>query len=141
MTIDLTVFGNAVPQGRPRFAIIKTRGGKSFGHAYDPKTSKDWKESVRQQAIINKVPFLTGALKMNIHFSLPRPQSLPKKVKHHVKRPDLSNFLKNIEDALRGIAYQDDSQICYLTCSKSYGEPPKVEIQIDQMDDLINALP
>jgi len=130
MNIDLTVYGNAVPQGRPRFATIKKRTGQSFAHVYDPKTSKDWKENVRQQAIINKVPFLNGALSMSIHFCLPRPQSLPKKVKYHVKRPDLDNLVKAIKDALRGIAYKDDSQIFSLFCLKNYGEPPRVEIQI-----------
>jgi Holliday junction resolvase RusA-like endonuclease len=33
------------------------------------------------------------------------------------RKGDLSNFLKSIEDALNGIAYEDDEQICHITSS------------------------
>ena len=123
--IEFTVYGSPVPQGRPKFY----RRGGHVG-VYDPVKSKDWKSEVRWQAIENKVKILEGPLIMNLYFYLPRPKSLPKKVLHHTKKPDVDNLVKAIKDALRDICYHDDSQITQLFASKEYGTEPRVEINI-----------
>ena len=38
------------------------------------------------------------------------------------KKPDTDNIAKAICDALNGVAYRDDSQICCLTVQKKYAE-------------------
>lgn len=123
--INFFVHGNPVAQGRPRFF---RRG--SFVGCYDPSKSKSWKETIAWQAVENKVPLLDGALDMRLVFSLKRPKTLPKKVVHHVKKPDLDNLTKAVKDALNGIAYKDDSQIISCMALKRYGEPLGVQIQI-----------
>lgn len=123
--VNFFVHGNPVAQGRPRFF---RRG--SFVGCYDPSKSKSWKDTIVWQAIENKVPLLDGALDMRLVFSLKRPKSLPKKVIHHVKKPDLDNLTKAVKDALKGIAYKDDSQIISCMALKRYGEPLGVQIQI-----------
>ena len=54
----------------------------------------------------------------------------------HTKRPDCDNLAKSILDALNGIAYDDDSQICSLSVFKFYGDEPRVEISLGEIRDV-----
>ena len=126
--IEFTVYGSPVAQGRPRFARIG-----NHVRAYDPTKSKDWKSEVRWQAIERGAKIQDGPLDMILYFFLPRPKSLPKKVQHHTKKPDLDNLCKSVKDGLKGICYHDDSQIICLIARKGYvenGEQPGVVVQI-----------
>ena len=49
------------------------------------------------------------------------------------KKPDSDNIIKIILDALNGICYHDDSQICRIYFEKKYSEIPKVEITIKEI--------
>ncbi len=127
-----TVYGSPVAQGRPRFA----RAG-NFVRTYDPEKSRSWKQDVKAQVLdaLKGTPEIhDGPLGVKLYFHLPRPKSLPKKVVHHVKKPDADNLAKAIKDALRGVVYRDDSQIVTLVVSKQYGDPPRVVIGVEQVD-------
>ena len=52
-------------------------------------------------------------------------------------RPDVSNVIKGIEDALNGVWYKDDSQIVeYGVIGKWYAESPRVYVRLDvEVDD------
>lgn len=128
----LSFFVSGIPlaQGMPRFR----RAGK-FVQTYDPAKSKAWKDSVRWQCIEfmrkEKKGMIEGAIHADLVFLLPRPKSLPKKVKDHVKKPDMDNLEKSILDALEGIAYKNDSQICKMTGQKLYeSKIPGVSISL-----------
>jgi len=122
----LTIYGNPVAQGRPRFA----RRGK-FVTTYDPEKSRSWKETVKWQVLAQGVPEpLDGPLVMSLIFMLPRPASLPKKVIEHTKKPDWENLAKAICDALEGICYKNDSQIVECNVKKIYAERTGVQIGI-----------
>lgn len=130
---EFTVYGNPMAQGRPRFY---RRG--SFVGVYDPVKSKNWKSEVKRQAIENKVRVLEGALGMSLHFKLPRPKSLPKKFKHHTKKPDVDNLAKGIKDGLKGVCYKDDSQVVMLVVTKTYaesGEQTGVDVILAQISE------
>ena len=129
LRIRFTVFGQPVPQGRPR----AFRRGRFLGF-YDPARSRSWKQEVRLQAR----PFrparpIQGPLAMEIHFTLYRPKSLPRRLVHHVRKPDLDNFIKAVKDALKGLIYRDDSQVVRLSASKAYGDPPRVDLIIEEL--------
>lgn len=117
--LSFFVTGSSVAQGRPRF-----RRTGNYVHTYDPAKSKSWKESVRWQNIeyMRKEGkgMIEGAIEASLVFLLPRPKSLPKKVKDHIRKPDIENLVKSIFDALEGIAYKNDSQICKMTVTKLY---------------------
>ena len=126
--IEFTVYGSPVAQGRPRFARIG-----NHVRAYDPTKSKDWKSEVRWQAIERGAKIQDGPLDMILYFFLPRPKSLPKKIQYHTKKPDLDNLVKGVKDGLKGICYNDDSQVICLIARKGYvneGEQPGVVVQI-----------
>jgi Holliday junction resolvase RusA-like endonuclease len=137
--ISFTIPGTPVPQGRPR--VTKT------GHAYYDEKTKEYRERVRQCAIVAQAgrETLTGALAMFVDCVLPIPQSWPVHRKQaalhgqwHVLRPDSSNIIKGIEDSLNGIVYEDDSQIALLIGTKSYGTEPETKVTIFQLNNLEN---
>jgi Holliday junction resolvase RusA-like endonuclease len=119
----------------------------SAGHAYYDKRTQDYRELVKQCAIVaqgGREP-LTGALAMFVDCILPIPQSWPLHKKQaalhgqwHVLRPDSSNIIKGIEDSLNGIMYEDDSQIAILLGSKSYGKEAEVKVTIYQLNSIEN---
>lgn len=128
-----TVFGSPVAQGRPRFARVG-----NFVRVYDPDKSRTWKQDVKAavlDALKGEPEIHDGALGLKLFFHLPRPKSLPKKVMHHVKKPDADNLAKAIKDAVRGVLYRDDSQIVALEVRKVYGDPPRVVIALEEVKD------
>lgn len=123
MEMTFIIMGNPVAQGRPKFF----RRGNFVG-VYDPGKSKSWKEAVKWQIIEQSPIVLDGPLDLNLKFFLPRPKTLPKRILHHTKKPDVDNLAKAIKDAMKGICYKDDSQVCRLSVSKVYGTQTGVEI-------------
>ena len=51
----------------------------------------------------------------------------------HTKKCDCDNLAKSILDSLNGIAYDDDSQVCRLIVEKIYGENPRVEVKLKEV--------
>jgi len=130
------VDGVPVAQGRPRMNT-KTRS------VYDPVKSEAYKHSVGLAARIamsDKAP-LEGAVAMFLTINREIPSSWSKKKRKEAvegailpkTKPDISNYLKGIEDALNGICYLDDSQIVACWVEKRYSEHPGVEIIINQI--------
>ena len=120
-----TILGIPKPQGRPRFF----RRGNFVG-TYDPKESRQYKENVSAQLVSQGPVLLDGPIGAKVDFFLPRPKTLPKKVVHHIKKPDVDNLIKGVFDACKGILWHDDTQVVFLSCSKYYGDPPRVMIEI-----------
>ena len=100
---------------------------------YDPATSRDWKRTVLAQVLPHKPASpVEGPLRLDLAIYVRRPASLPKRERHPIKRPDLSNFLKAIEDALGGIAYRDDAQLVEVVASKAFDPAPGARIRIER---------
>lgn len=66
---------------------------------------------------------VSSAVELRIDFYFARPKSLPKKVNHHIKKPDLSKLIRSIEDSLTNIVWNDDSQVIRVVATKNYGTP------------------
>jgi len=139
--IKFTVYGEPVAQGRPRAAMIK---GKAI--MYDPKPSRDFKRDIKAVAQ-EHVPtrLLTGPLVMEIKIYRPIPKSFSKKKREQalagqlrpITRPDLKNYVAGVEDALEKVIYENDSQIIeYGDTGKWYGDPPRVEVSIQEFKKL-----
>ena len=112
-----------IPAPRPRV----TR----WGTYNDPKYT-EFKNKIRDGA--NGVKKMAGAIKMQIFFQFKFPKSWTKRKKasvyRHTSRPDTDNLVKGIKDALNGIAYKDDSQVCDLDAVKVWGEYDRIIVEI-----------
>ncbi len=81
---------------------------------------------------------LQGPIHLDVVFVLGIPQSWPKWKKAaaaagdlcHVSKPDRDNLLKLLKDALNGVFWVDDSQVCSGSCEKRYGEVPQTQVRI-----------
>lgn len=126
-----------VPQGRPRVNCYT-------GNAYDPLRSRIYKQQLGShvRSIMRECdlkPFQKDIpLKMCLTVVKTPPLNWSKKKKqdaynHFIfptNRPDLSNYLKGIEDALNGIVYEDDSAIVAENIYKVYGEYPCIRVMV-----------
>ena len=138
--MTLTIEGEAVPQGRPRF----TRNG----HAYDPERSREYKEKVAlaaslamrgEQVFPRETPLrciITVWKQMPKRFNQ-RQRALAKaEILRPTVKPDIDNMAKAITDAMNGIVYADDSQIVELVCGKYYDDKPGVIVTVEPMPQI-----
>jgi Holliday junction resolvase RusA-like endonuclease len=129
--LAVRVYGVPVPQGRPRARAFRLPNGGVRASVYERAEDKDWKRTVLAQVLPHRPPApVDGPLVMTVTFYLPRPKSLPKRVEYPVTKPDLSNCLKAIEDALNGIVFVDDSRLVEIRMAKRYDPAPGAEIRI-----------
>lgn len=119
---------------RPK-AAPRPRSTK-FGHTYMPSDYQDYK---KQFALLakSKVKYSEEALRLDMIFQFKMPKSWNKKKKlnppYHIGKPDKDNLSKTVMDALNGIAYKDDSQICEGFQKKQYGEIDAVFFEITEL--------
>lgn len=94
-----------------------------------------------RQAFGSRRPF-TGPVVVRIVAIFAIPPSWPKALQKaarearvmHVADPDLDQLVKQAKDALKGIAYIDDNQVCgYPNSAKRYGSPERTEITIEAL--------
>src|SRR5699024_7334504 len=134
--MQIIIEGKPEPQLRPR----ATRIGNSI-RLYDPKTTTNYKNLVKwtaKQQWKQKPLECPLVVELDIYRQIPKSTSKKRrKLKNErvirpVVEPDLSNYVKGIEDALSGIVYKDDSQIVELIARKFYSDNPRVEIFIKE---------
>lgn len=84
----------------------------------------------------------TGPVVVRIIAVFAIPPSWPPKLRQaaiegrvmHVADPDLDQLIKQVKDALKGIAYVDDNQVCgYPSPAKRYGSPERTDIIIETL--------
>ncbi|NOX54230.1 MAG: RusA family crossover junction endodeoxyribonuclease [Planctomycetes bacterium] len=131
-----------VAQPRQRHRAVVLKSGRTVVSNYTPRTApvNAFKATVR--LAFRKAwsgPPLQGPVCLRLEFRMPRPKSKLWKRKPmpsypHTTKPDLDNLTKAVKDALTGLAWIDDSQICDLRATKrvcSGDESPGVTVRID----------
>lgn len=112
MTISFIVPGNPIPKARAR--VLRT------GRTYTPRTTQEHEETVRVYAVKAGIQEESGPIRMNLHF-----------FREDAKRCDFDNLAKTVTDALKGIAYEDDSQIVQCHILKDIDrDNPRTEVEI-----------
>ena len=92
-----------------------------------------------------KDPMYEGPLLLEVNFFFHMPQNKKKifeslRGSHHHIKPDLSNLIKLIEDAAKGILYHDDALIASINANKYYADRPRTEFSIVQLPNPANKL-
>ena len=137
--IQFTVLGCPVGKGRPKFSTFN-------GHAtaYTPAKTVSYETLVKlsyQQQCNDKPHDKDIPLRAEItaYFPIPKSTSMKRKLMmldgqiRHTKKCDADNLAKAVLDALNGIAYYDDSQVCELSVSKLYSDNPRVIVNISEI--------
>ena len=135
MEIKFTVPGP--PKGKQRPRICKVNG---CSVAYTPKQTIEYERLVRASyTAVSKAKFERNLpLEISILALFPIPKYVSRKTKELMlngrlfptKKPDADNIIKVILDALNGLAYRDDSQICRVYFEKMYAEIPETKVLI-----------
>lgn len=123
----------AVPKGRPRF---------SQGHAYTPKSTREFEAQLRALGVSfmgSRSPYscpvaITIALTELVPVSRSALEKELALVGYTVPlRGDLDNRVKAITDALNGVAYYDDVQIASTSASKGFGLANLITVTIERV--------
>lgn len=128
--IEFDVKGIPAPQGSKN----AYRRGNRIVLVESSKKVPAWREAVALEAKKHCIQQIDGPVFISMIFRLPRPKSLPKKVIHMVKKPDLDKLIRSTCDALSGVAYVDDNRVACITAAKTYAgsdEEPGCEISIE----------
>lgn len=143
--ISFTVPSIPVAQPRQRHRVA-TINGHTMAMNYTPGKHpvNAFKASVQHAAnAAYQGPPIEGPLFLRLVFVMPRPgrliwKSRPMPRCRHQQKPDIDNLAKSVKDALKGIVWRDDSQVCSAKWSKwiaAGDEQPHVEIEIRTIDD------
>jgi Holliday junction resolvase RusA-like endonuclease len=141
MKIKFTICGE--PRGKERPRVCR-KGFKVF--TYTPEKTSDYEKVVRNEFRENvgikfkeKTPI---KVKITAYYKIPKYVSKDWIRKMNAglilptKKPDADNVCKIILDALNGVCYEDDVQVCRLEIEKFYSERPRVEVEIEEMEVL-----
>ena len=130
-------------QPRTKARAFRRTDGRQVAQVYEPGGRiRQWKADVKrayQSLPAFGEPLLTGPLRVTIDIFLPRPKRLMRRADPdgpipHTAKPDRDNVEKAILDALKGIAFVDDCQVCAGEVRKFYHEKegrPRAEIRIE----------
>lgn len=140
--VQFTVLGVAAPQGS------KTRTKWGSMREDNPRTMP-WRQEVAAVAkkAMGGMDLLLGPVRLTVECLFPRPKSHYRTGKRaadlkanapgwvHTK-PDLSKLVRAIEDAMTGIVFRDDSQVCETHSRKTYSTvEPYALITVEQIQE------
>lgn len=124
--IKFFVAGIPAPKGSTKsFPFRRKSGGLGVSTFNDNPKTVDWQQRIATEAQAANVPCADQAIEIALHFQLPRPKRLKTKkwaarTVPHTTKPDLDKLVRAALDALQGIMYTDDSQVCAIHTTKWY---------------------
>lgn len=130
MNLIITVRATPRPGGS-KIAGFNHTTGKSFVRPANKHTAT-WRQDVRNAALLAyRGQPEAGAMEARYVFLFNRPAShfgtgknkntlKASAPQFHTKKPDLTKLIRSTEDALTGIIWVDDSQVCRRTDEKKY---------------------
>ena len=139
--IAFTVLGRPVPLDRPR--IFRGRN-VTTERCRDAKSVMAWCARQAQKTQSRILDPWSGPVRLECTFVFGAPKTWPKWKRAlvaggvlvpHTARPDTSNLVKLVEDALSGVLYRDDAQVC------EYGATLKVWGLLDETRIRLTFLP
>lgn len=135
--IKFCLLGKAVPKPSVRVAGKRAYFTRE-SYIYRAKVRGLFYDKVFQDSYFKKdIPL---SLRLNIYREIPkswRNKNKKAAMQGHilpVSRPDNDNYTKMVKDALTGIAWYDDAQVCKETICKWYSDTPRIEGIITRLD-------
>ena len=129
--------GQPVGKGRPRIS----RAG-NHARMFTPEKTVNYESIVRYagHAAMAGRPMILGAVLVKLEIALQIPASWSAKKQSRadagqilpVTKPDIDNIEKAIFDALNGVVWRDDVQVCDVVKVKRYGRSPGVHVEIKE---------
>ena len=120
--ITLTVHGFPQPKGSMK-AFRAWRSSRLVVTSDNPKV-KGWQLAITAAAVQSRgrAQAFDGPVSVTCTFALPRPESYPKRVIHHVTKPDVDKLARAVLDALTAAkVLADDGRVSDLVATKRYG--------------------
>jgi Holliday junction resolvase RusA-like endonuclease len=111
-------------QGSMTAVYNRKLGCSRVRHANAPALMS-WRTQVREAAMRADAEVWDGPIGMRISFGIKPP------VDHrhgYPKRPDLDKLVRSVLDALTGVCYGDDSQVCTLQSEKVFHTATIIEV-------------
>ena len=146
--ISFDVSGVPAPGGSKNAFAIK-RGGRYTGRVAlvdaGGTGNKLWRAAVRSAAVDLGCKPIEGPVELRVTFRMMRPKkhfhSTKKKLGllredapiYHIFAPDVTKLLRSTEDALKGVTWLDDSQVCIQSAEKVYSPDPGARITITRL--------
>lgn len=140
--ITFFVPGTPVPKGSAK-AFINRRTNRVQVMQDNREKQKPWASLIAYHAQQQfSGTLLTGPVCLSLEFTMPRLKGHYGSGKNtnrlkdtapvwHVAKPDLDKLIRCVKDALTGVVWRDDSQVCELgRVTKIYGDAPGVWITI-----------
>lgn len=121
--VSFTARGIPMPKGSttrmPNGAMLPA------GTAESRRKMEQWRSDIRAEAksAMGERPPFASAIRLFCEFALPVPKSMPKSKQGwwpHTTKPDVDKLFRALSDALTGIAWVDDSQVCVSAINKVY---------------------
>jgi Holliday junction resolvase RusA-like endonuclease len=131
--IRFTVPGEPVAKARPR--VCRVRG---FARTFTPARTVRFEQHVRNCAMLADVKPLSGPIEARLVFWFECPATAhskrtPRPAEPKITPPDVDNAAKSVLDALNGVAYADDKQVCRIVAEKwvaAQGEAARTEVEL-----------
>lgn len=126
-TFDFVVLGYAEPEGSTRAFHIKKLNRTVVTHQ-NQKGLDAWRTRVATEAqrALEATPWTmdgTSAYGIEVAFLFPRPESVKWwRRRHCTVKPDIDKLVRAVNDALTGIAWNDDSQVVRCVVDKDYAD-------------------
>ena len=142
MTFMVTFKLDADPVGKQR-ARYARRG--NFVQTYTPDKTRNYESLIKEaatEAMGSSEPLETP-VNLYLYIRAPIPQSYSKKkvadclngFEKPIKKPDASNVLKSVEDAMNGVVYKDDTQIVNIHVTKVYSSQSGIDVCVKECLD------
>lgn len=135
--IQFVVPGEALAFARARLG--RPQPGRGPTH-FTPGPQRNFMATIKHLAAdaMGERALLDGPLELKVLVLFVRPRSAPKRNPPVWKatRPDASNYVKLIEDALNGVVWRDDALVTSLHVWKRYGERAELVVKVTPLTAL-----
>ena len=122
-----------VPKSWAQMAVASGTAPRAIVTSANPK-AKGWQQLVTEQAQdVAGDGLFVGPVMVAVVFRLPRPASLPRRIVHHLTKPDVDKCARLVLDGLTGVLYADDRAVVELRARKVYAagaEAPGADITV-----------